>query len=102
MKYKYSFDSLEWQEIGLGAKEKVQIIGDVEIRLLRLEYGFNEKDWCLKSHKAFVLKGELRIDFNGDFQSFKEGEGFIIESGENHKHKAIIHKGGFAEILLMA
>lgn len=101
MKYKYSFAKIPWNEVASGAKQKVQVMGGTQIRLLRLDYGFVEKDWCLKSHRAFVLGGELEIDFNGDIQIFKEGDGFIIEAGEINKHKAIIKKGGHVELLLM-
>lgn len=101
MKYKYSFDSIPWEETSIGAKQKVQTVDNQKIRLLYLEYGFAEKKSCTKSHKAYVLKGELQIDFDGDLQYFKEGDGFIIPAGEEHKHKVLINEGQFAEILVL-
>lgn len=101
MNYKYSFSNCPWVKIGPGAKQKLQTIGDQQIRLLSLEYGFVEENWCIKAHKAYVLKGELEIDFDGETLSFKQGEGFVIEAGPAHKHKAIIKNGGFVELLLL-
>ncbi len=98
---KIQFDTIEWETVSIGAKQKVFRSPTKQVRLLRLEDDFTEHEWCSSGHIGYVLKGEISIDFDGKLCHYKYGEGIYIESGESNKHKAIIGKGKFAELILI-
>lgn len=98
--YKILFNQLPWEKPAIGVEQKVIIKKNKTIRLVRFYYNFIEKHWCIRGHIGYVLDGEMTIDFNGQKQIYKKGDGLWIESGEEHKHKASIAKGAFVELLL--
>lgn len=97
---KIDFEQIEWTDVAPGAKQKVRVTGDQQMRLLRLEHGFEEADWCLKGHIGYVLEGAFRIDFDGTMEVFRKGDGLAIPGGADHKHKALIGEGESVELLL--
>ena len=82
------FEALEWQDGIHGARFKVFISGNKQLRLLELTAEFVEPDWCEKGHVGFVIKGELEIDFHGHLVKYSEGSGIFIPSASASGHKA--------------
>jgi quercetin dioxygenase-like cupin family protein len=54
----------------------------------------------MNGHVGFVLRGEMKIDFNGKILSYKAGDGIWINQGVDSKHKVIIEKDKFVELIL--
>ena len=97
---KIDFNSLKWETPNKGVKQKILSKGNQRLRLLRFYDDFTEENWCLKGHIGYVTAGEMTIDFNGEMVKYKEGDGLWIERGEKNKHKAIIEKEKFVELIL--
>jgi len=95
------FDKLKWERPRKGVEQKIYSNGNQRMRLLRFYDNFIEKDWCINGHIGFVLKGEMKINFNGIIKSYRQGDGLWIEKGEKSKHKVIIEKGKQIELILI-
>jgi quercetin dioxygenase-like cupin family protein len=53
--------------------------------LLRFEPGFEDPNWCPRSHILFVVSGLLRVDFRDARVVVPAGEAIQIDSGTEHK-----------------
>ena len=87
------FSNIEWEKPSVGVKQKIYIKGNKRLRLLKFKDNFIEKEWCLNGHIGHVIGGEMKIDYNGQIQLYKKGDGIWISKGEQSKHKVIIEKG---------
>ncbi|MGB0880465.1 MAG: hypothetical protein ACPGTO_07855 [Polaribacter sp.] len=94
------FNSIEWERPSIGVEQKQFLNGNQRIRLLRFYDDFVEEDWCAMGHIGYVNDGEMTINFNGSFVQYKKGDGLWIENGENYKHKVVITKGKFVELII--
>jgi quercetin dioxygenase-like cupin family protein len=94
------FEQMEWERPKAGVAQKVCSDGQNRIRLLRFEEDFVEDAWCEKGHVGYVLKGAMEIEFKGETLAYKAGDGLWIAAGLAAKHKVLIAKGGFVELVL--
>ena len=99
-KYLIRFEDLEWTSPKKGVDEKLYSDGNKRMRLVRFNEDFIEEDWCLKGHVGLVLDGEMTIDFNGTTQAYKKGDGLWIREGRSSKHKVVMEKGKYVELIL--
>lgn len=97
---KISFESMEWENPKPGLFQKIYSKGEERIRLIRFEADFKEEDWCMNAHKGLVLKGQMKLDFNGNMVEYKAGDGLWINQGHPEKHKVIISPGTFVELVV--
>lgn len=96
--YLIDFNNLDWVSPGPGIRYKEYVRGDKRIRLVELSEGFAEKEWCIKGHIGYILKGSLSIDFDGRIINFKTGDCLFIPEG--NKHMASITRGKRVSIIL--
>ena len=99
-KFKIEFQNLEWHKTAVGAQEKQFHSENKRIRLLRLDDSFKEEDWCTNGHLGYVLQGQLTIQFNTEKIHYTAGDGLFIKGGIEQKHKALVEKGKFVELVL--
>lgn len=90
MNYLVDFEKLPWIKATEGMRYKNFTNGDKTIRLLELSEGFEEHEWCMKSHTNYILEGEFSANFDGEEITF--GKGDIIYIPNDKKHKAIVKK----------
>lgn len=95
-----NFNAIDWEIPSTGVKQKIYSEGNSRLRLIRFSDDFVEEEWCLKGHQGYVIEGEMEINYSGIKKSYKKGDGLWIESGELEKHKVIIEKGKFVELIL--
>ena len=95
-----AFDAMNWSSPTAGVREKRYKNAGQIIRLVEFSDGFIERDWCTKGHIGYVLEGSLTIDFNGKLVRYQKGSGIWIEEGVQNKHKAILHEGEKALLIL--
>jgi quercetin dioxygenase-like cupin family protein len=88
MNFKVDFDQLEWQAPLAGARFKAHREHGRQIRLVEFTSDFVEPVWCEKGHVGLVLEGELEVDFRGERQRYRPGEGIFIPAGAHSAHKA--------------
>ncbi len=98
--YKILFNNLEWEKPSTGVELKIVSDGTRSIRLLRFYDDFIENEWCTNGHVGYVLDGEMSVDFNGRLEHYRKGDGLWIEDGVESKHKALIAKGKYVELIL--
>ena len=94
------FNKLDWEQPQKGIKQKSYTKGTTRIRLVRFNDEFKEKDWCTKGHIGFVIKGNLRVEFDKETIIFKEGNALWISEGVKYKHKVKMEKMKTAELIL--
>ena len=88
------FKDLDWKSIALGCRIKSFEQDDKRIRIVEFSQEFQENEWCTNGHCGYVIEGEIEIDFDGRIESFSQGDGIFIPSGNanRHKHHATIHR----------
>jgi len=85
--YKINFNAIEWNSPIPGVRHKVVVYGGVKLRLV--EYSQEMKPhWCAVGHTGQILAGRFEIEFNDGVRVFEAGDGVMIPSGEEHRHKA--------------
>jgi quercetin dioxygenase-like cupin family protein len=70
------------------------------MRLVSFRDDFLEREWCVKEHAGYVLKGEMKINFNGEVKCYKKGDAFWINKGEDSKHKVFIEEKKSIQLIL--
>jgi quercetin dioxygenase-like cupin family protein len=93
MDYRIDFTGMKWKHPASGVRSKEVMAGDHKLRLVEFSEEFVEADWCRKGHAAYVIDGEMIIDFNGKKIHYRAGDGVFIPPGEEHRHIAFIEKG---------
>src|SRR5262245_43095285 len=94
------FDAIEWESVGERARQKRVVVDGSVLRLLQLDAGFQEPDWCLKGHVGYVVAGSLRIQFSDRIERLSVGDGLAISGGEVWKHRAIVEDDGVTLLLV--
>jgi len=95
------FAKLAWEKPAPGIEQKIHANGNKRMRLLRFLDNYVEGGWCSNGHVGFVVRGEMKIDFdNGLIKSYQQGDGLWIEDGEQSKHSVLIEKGKFVELIM--
>ena len=80
------FSDLDWQQVSEVAKQKLIDNGEKRVRLLQLQAGFQEQEWCQRGHTGFILHGTLEVEFQDDrVESYSQGDPFLLSAGEPHK-----------------
>ena len=87
--FKVSFEDMEWQQIRPDVRQKVYCEGARQIRLVEFDTSDGAEHWCETGHIGYVLKGSLRISFDGKVVSFEAGDGLFILAGTATKHRAV-------------
>jgi hypothetical protein len=98
--YQIKFKEMTWGSPSVGVKQKIHKSGTKILRLLQFDDNFTEQEWCIKGHIGFVLRGEMKIDFDGTIKSYQKGDGLWIEPGLLYKHKVVIGNGKQVELIL--
>jgi len=87
--YRIGFESMEWQQIRPGVRQKVYCEGNRQVRLVEFETSDGPEHWCEAGHIGYVLKGELSISFDGRVIAFHAGDGLFIPPGSADRHRAV-------------
>ena len=87
--FKVPFDSMEWEQIRPDVRQKRYCEGSRQIRLVEFATREGPEHWCESGHVGYVLKGGLRIDFNGNIVGFTQGDALFIPDGTESRHRAV-------------
>jgi quercetin dioxygenase-like cupin family protein len=91
MDYKVDFEQMDWESPVAGIRHKVKQAGGLKLRLV--EYSTEmEPHWCSRGHTGIILRGDFEIEFDGEKHVFRPGDGVMIPSGEEHRHRARVLK----------
>lgn len=87
--FKIGFEKMDWEQVRPDVRQKVYREGSRQIRLVEFDTSDGAEHWCESGHIGYVLKGALRISFDGDVISFKAGDGLFIPPGAENKHRSV-------------
>jgi quercetin dioxygenase-like cupin family protein len=87
--FKVSFETMAWEQVRPDVRQKIYCEGSRQIRLVEFDTSDGAEHWCETGHIGYVLKGALRISFDGNVISFKAGDGLFIPSGAASKHRSV-------------
>lgn len=87
--HKVEFSRMEWEQVRPDVRQKVYCDGGKQIRLIEFETSDGAQGWCETGHVGYVLKGSLRIDFNGEVIDFAAGDGLFIPAGAASRHRSV-------------
>lgn len=85
--HKLIFNSLPWESVAPGAREKAIPAGGKRLRLLELTSEFAEADWCTRAHYGYVMSGVVEIALEKKKVVVGVAEGLAIPGGDAFKHK---------------
>lgn len=100
MDVRIDFESLPWESPLPGIRFKTFRRGQQQIRLLEFSEGFEEREWCTRSHAFHVLEGEFSLRLRNGTVRMKVGDVGFLSSGESTGHKAVLGRGERARLLL--
>lgn len=100
MKHLIDFNKLDWTIPAPGVRYRAFVTGNQRIRLIEFAESFSESDWCRYGHAGYIIDGECDIDFCGIIEHFKKGDTIFIPQGEEDKHKVLMGKDGWVQMLL--
>ena len=85
--YKLAFDSLTWTEPGDGTRFKAYQQDGYQLRLVEFSNNMVHPEWCRRGHMAYVLEGQMELDFDGRTELFEKGDVMFIPDGDEHRHR---------------
>ena len=97
---KIDFSEISWDESNEGVRAKTALRSGKRLRLVEFADKFVELDWCRKGHIGYVLEGEIEIAFPDRTETFVAGDGIMIVSGEEERHRARVI-GAVARLILV-
>jgi quercetin dioxygenase-like cupin family protein len=80
---------MEWQQVRPDVRQKVYCEGSRQVRLVEFATSSGAEHWCETGHIGYVLKGALRISFDGTVLSFAAGDGLFIPPGAASRHRSV-------------
>jgi hypothetical protein len=98
--YLIRLEEIKFEKLQDGLEQKRVSKDNKVLRILKINHTFTEANWCTKGHVGYVLRGKMKIDFNGQIREYIQGDGLWIEKGENSKHKVTIDKGEEVQLIL--
>lgn len=78
--------TVPWTQLAPGLREKAHDAGERRFRILEFSEPFEEPDWCVNGHTGYVLKGEIVVNVNGEFVTFRQGDVINLPQGVRHRH----------------
>jgi quercetin dioxygenase-like cupin family protein len=84
------FQSLPWESPASGMRFKAAVHGGRRLRIVEIEQGFVEGDWCEKAHAGYVVEGSIEIDLPRERLRFRSGDGLFFPSGMKHRLSATL------------
>lgn len=87
--FKVEFSRMEWEQVRPDVRQKVYCDGGRRIRLIEFGTSDGAEGWCESGHIGYVLKGSLRIDFDGQVLAFTAGDGLFIPAGATSRHRSV-------------
>ncbi len=85
--YQSIFDTMDWETPADGVRQKVFKQGEKSLRLLQINQDLDHPEWCTVGHTGYVLDGTLEVTFENQKVIYTKGDGLIIPSGNDDKHK---------------
>lgn len=89
MQTQTKFSDLPWTQLTDLVRQKSSDVDDKTVRILELQAGFEETNWCYKGHIGVVVSGSIEVEFEDETQTFGEGEVLLLQSAVAHKAKAV-------------
>ena len=84
------FADIQWQQVSDVARQKLIDNGEKRVRLLDLQAGFQEQEWCKRGHTGYIIAGTLHMEFDsGKMLTYSEGEPLLISPGQLHKARVV-------------
>ena len=78
-----------WTQLNELVRQKSVDVDEKVVRILELQPGFQETQWCYKGHIGYVIAGGIEVEFESDTQIFNEGDVVVLQTAVGHKAKAI-------------
>ncbi len=87
------FADTPWQRVNdLARFKRIESEGFV-IRLLQLDAGFEETEWCNNAHIGYVVEGELQVTFEDGVRTLGAGDVLTTLSGHDSAHRGAVAHG---------
>lgn len=76
---------MPWTQLNELVRQKSVDVEEKTVRMLELQPGFSETQWCYKGHIGFVVHGAIDVEFENDNQSFQSGDVLVLPAAIGHK-----------------
>ena len=78
-----------WTKLNELVRQKSVEVDEKIVRILELQPGFQETQWCYKGHIGYVITGAIEVEFESDSQQFQAGDVIVLPAAIGHKAKSI-------------
>ena len=88
MTYGVHFESMLWEALAPGIRQKIHRVGTRALRLVE----YSQKmppHWCTAGHVGHIIEGDLEIEFETGIERFGAGDALFIPAGSPHAHRAV-------------
>lgn len=85
--YRIVFAEADWESPIHGVRHKVVTSGTTRLRLVEYTPQM-APHWCSVGHIGQILEGRFEIEFDTGTQVYDAGDGVMIPSGDEHRHRA--------------
>ena len=82
------FDQIDWDDKSAGMRVKRLWRHGKQMRMIEIGPDSGEPDWCEEGHVGFILEGALETNIDGMIERLSAGDGLIIPSGNEYRHKS--------------
>jgi len=82
------FDKINWDNKSAGMRVKRLLRHGKQMRLIEIGPDSGEANWCEVGHVGYILEGELETNIDGTIERLSAGDGLIIPSGKEYRHKS--------------
>ncbi len=93
-----NFTDIPWAQGAHPLEQKK--VADGGMTLLQFEPGFDDPNWCERSHALFVVQGTLHLEFESETVALEAGAGIWIDPGT--PHRASVRRGAPAIVFAVS
>ena len=79
---KIAFGEMAWTQGGHPLERKKS---DGSVTMLEFAVGFEDPNWCERSHVGLVLSGEFSLRFEDGDVAYAAGDCFVVDAGVRHR-----------------
>lgn len=82
------FNDLPWTQVTDLVRQKSTDVDDKTVRLLELQDGFEESQWCYKGHIGIVVSGAIEVEYEDHKHTYYAGDVMLLPTAVGHKAKS--------------
>ena len=85
-RFVFPLRDLPREEVAPGLRGKAHVSGEQRFRIVEFTTPFEETAWCTKAHAGHVIDGEMIVNVDGDFVTYRTSDVINLQADVRHRH----------------